>query len=99
TVFNQRRLVMDFLLWKKGALRSYWDFYLGIVFSIPLLIMAPILLAVVLRNRWMLFALLTCIVLIAAGTVASWAIYHYAAAITGLVFVFVLQAMRLWAMA
>ena len=96
TVFNQRRLVMDFLLWKKGALRSYWDFYLGIVFSIPLLIMAPILLALVLRNRWMLFALLTCIVLIAAVTVESWAIYHYAAPITGLVFVFVLQAMRLW---
>src|SRR5262245_46883785 len=48
------------------------------------------------EDRWMLFALLTCSILIAGLLVESFVATHYAAPITCLIFVFVLQAMRLW---
>ena len=75
-------------------LKSLWKFYHGsrgirLALTVPLL-----MLPWALRNRWTRFALLTCAVLIAGLAIETWAHPHYAAPITGLVCVLVLQAMR-----
>ena len=59
-------------------------------------VVIPVMLPWMLRNRWMLFGLLTCGILIAGLLAESFVSTHYAAPITCLIFVFVLQAMRLW---
>jgi len=52
-----------------------------------------------LRNRWMQFALLACVLFTAALLLGTWTLAHYAAPALGLVFIIVLQAvrhLRLW---
>jgi hypothetical protein len=58
--------------------------------------MVPVLIPWMLRDRWILFALLTCSVLGTGLLMTTFALEHYAAPIAGLMFVFALQAMRLW---
>jgi hypothetical protein len=58
--------------------------------AIPVIAM-PIVIG---RNRWMRFALLACGIFTAALLLETWLHQHYAAPITGLVLVLVLQAMR-----
>lgn len=72
--------------------RTLWEFYLGFVLTIPL-----VMLPWVIKDNWIRFALLTCGVLMMAFLAPP--LYrrvfpHYAAPITGLIFVVVLQAMR-----
>ena len=64
-------------------------YYLGSVLTVPL-----VMLPWVLRSRWMRFALLTCSVLGVGLLGEKWIWPHYAAPMTGLIFVLVLQAMR-----
>jgi hypothetical protein len=75
-------------------LKDLWNFYhgshgLGLVLAIPLL-----MLPWVLNDRWPRFALLTCAVLMAGLAMETWVAPHYAAPITGLILVLLLQAMR-----
>jgi hypothetical protein len=61
----------------------------------PLLLTVPLMsLAFLLRDRWSRFALVTSGVLAAGLIVETYFFIHYAAPITGLVFVLILQAMR-----
>jgi hypothetical protein len=61
----------------------------------PVVLIVPLLvLAWILRDRWSLFALLTCAVLTAGLIVESTFFMHYAAPMTVLVFALMLQAMR-----
>jgi hypothetical protein len=74
--------------------KELWRFYQGypglrLVLAVPLL-----LLPWVMRNRWPCFALLTCGVLAAGLAMETWLHPHYAAPVTGLAFVLVLQGMR-----
>lgn len=66
-----------------------WTFYLGFVLTVPL-----VMLPWVLRNQWQRFALLIFAVFMAAYLQTLWAQARYMAPLTGLVFAFVLQAMR-----
>ncbi len=95
-VYSQQSSIAGFLSAKKESLRNFWNFYFGIVFSIPLVVILPVMLPWIFRNRWMLFALLTSSVLIAGLLLETFLNNHYAAPLTGLIFVFVLQALRLW---
>jgi hypothetical protein len=70
-------------------LKRLWQFYLGLVLTIPLLALPWMM-----RNRWMRFALLTCGAFMVALMLHRWAFLHYAAPIAGLIFALVLQAMR-----
>jgi len=72
-----------FFLWSYDKLRS------------PLVLIVPLaLLSWILRDRWSRFALVTCGVLVAGLVMESWFFMHYAAPITGVVFVLMLQALR-----
>jgi hypothetical protein len=75
-----------FYRWSHTRLRSL---PYPLVVSVPL-----VLLAWILRDRWSRFALLTCAVLAAGLVVESSFFMHYAAPMTALVFVLVLQALR-----
>jgi hypothetical protein len=75
------------------------------LFSIPypLVLMVPlapiVFLSWLLRDRWSRFALITCVVLAIGLSMESWFFLHYAAPITGVIFVLMLQAsrrLRLW---
>lgn len=94
--YTLQQSIRGFLSYKKEVFEDLWRAYFGQVFTLPLLVMLPVLVPWTLRNRWALFALLTCSVLIAGLLMSTWVQAHYAAPITGLTFVFVLQAMRLW---
>ena len=95
-VYNRRRSIGGFLSEKKIAVRTQLGFYLGNPYVLPLMAMAPLLIVRLLRNRWLLFALLTCGVVVVGFLIETFEGKHYTAPITGLIFVFILQAMRLW---
>jgi hypothetical protein len=88
--YLQQRSISGFVRDSARKLEKLLRFYLGPVLAVPLVVLPWSL-----RSRWMRFALLTCGVL-GAGLLAqaTWIQPHYAAPITGLVFVLVLQAMR-----
>jgi hypothetical protein len=61
----------------------------------PILLAGPlVLLALVLRDRWSRFALLTCSVLVVGLIMETYFFLHYAAPMMALLFALVLQAMR-----
>jgi hypothetical protein len=66
-----------------------WSFYLGPLLTIPLLTLRSVA-----RNRWMAFALATCGLSLAALFLETWVFPHYAAPMTGLVLLLVVQGMR-----
>jgi hypothetical protein len=70
-------------------LNRLWRFYLGLALTVPL-VMLPWLV----RDQWMRFVLVTCGVLILGLLSIVPFLPHYAAPLTGLVFILVLQAMR-----
>jgi hypothetical protein len=94
--YARRRSIMGFFSEKKIALRTDAGFYLGNAYVLPLLAMLPLMVPRIMRNRWLLFALLTCSVVVIGYLVETFEAKHYMAPITGLVFLFVLQGMRLW---
>lgn len=79
-------------LWQK--VKIHWIFYqadryLRIPLTIPL-----VMVLWVLSDRWPRFALLTCGILLVGLLAETWLLPHYAAPITSLVFVLVLQGLR-----
>jgi hypothetical protein len=70
-------------------LTAFLGFFLGLVLLVPLLCLPKVV-----RNRWMLWAALTCALELAALSVTTWFQPHYAAPITGLVFVLAIQGLR-----
>jgi hypothetical protein len=77
-----------------AKLDRLWRFYQGfrplrLMLTIPLL-----MLPWVLKSRWLCFAILTCGLLTVGLLMETWVFPHYAAPITGLVFVITLQGMR-----
>jgi hypothetical protein len=68
---------------------SAWNFYLGPVFTIPLLALPWIL-----RDRRMRFPLLAGVVFLLATTVETWTSPHYLAAATGLLYLVLVQCLR-----
>jgi len=71
-------------------LQIQWVFYIRVLLLPPLL-----LLPLVLKNRWMRFAALTCFVVMTGMTIEmAFGFPHYTAPIAGLVFAIVLQGLR-----
>jgi hypothetical protein len=85
----QSRSVSGFIEKTAAWAKRLWKFYLGLVLTLPL-----VMLPWVLRDPWMRFALLTCGVLIMTFLFYNWVLPYYPAPVTGLVFAIVLHAMR-----
>jgi hypothetical protein len=94
---EQRSSILGFLSWKKGVFRTLlWPFYFGLILTLPILAMLPVLIPWAFRNRWGLFAISSCGVLLAGLLTTAAVLNHYAAPITALALFLVLQAMQLW---
>jgi hypothetical protein len=78
-------------LFEATAFKLYtlWRFFLGITLTIPL---ATLCFAI--RDRWMGFAALTCGLVLLALCQETGVVPHYAAPITGLVYVLAIQSLR-----
>jgi hypothetical protein len=87
--YSRQRSITGLVVEKAKRFGRLWRFYLGPLLTVPLL-----MLPWVLRDRWMRLALLTCGVLAAGLLAETWMNPHYAAPITALLFVLVLQSMR-----
>ena len=87
--YLRQRSISGFVQGGASKIESLLLFYLRPVLTVPL-----VMLPRVLRSRWMRFTLLTCGVLGVGLLGETWIQPHYAAPITGLIFVLVLQAMR-----
>jgi hypothetical protein len=71
-----------------------WSFFLGPLLTIPLFALRGLT-----RSPWTVFALATCGLSLAALLTETWVYPHYAAPITGLVFLLIVQGcrrLRLW---
>jgi hypothetical protein len=88
-VYVEPRSVPSFLRKSVERIQRLWKFYLGYLLTVPL-----ITLPWVLRNRWMVFALLTCGLVVGALQVHTYLNVYHQAPITALVFALLLQAMR-----
>ena len=88
-VYMGARSVPSFVRESVSRIERLWKFYLGLLLTLPL-----VTLPWVLRNRWMVFALLTCGLLVAALQLHTYLNMYHQAPITALVFALVLQAMR-----
>ena len=88
-VFQESRTLAGFLreLGKKAW--SSWKFYVGTLFTLPLLVLPWTL-----RDRRMRFPLLAGALLLLATTVETWTSPHYLAAATGLLYLVLMQCMR-----
>ena len=95
TLYKLERSVVGFVT-KNVAYVSWWMFYSLNVFLIPLIARCSITFHWAWHNRWGSFALLTYGVLVCGLLVEIPMMIHYAAPITGINYLFVLQAMRLW---
>jgi len=70
-------------------LARFWIFFIGPVFTLPLL-----LLPWVLRNRWMVYLTATCGLLIASSLMTFGALPHYLAPVTALAIAVIVQCLR-----
>jgi hypothetical protein len=73
---------------------TLWQFFLGLTLTVPLAALGAAL-----RDRWTRLAALTCALVLAALSVETGVAPHYAAPITGLVYLLVIQSvrrLRLW---
>ena len=84
TVYNRQRSIIGYLREKKIDLRTQLGFYFGIM------------VLWLRRNRWLQFALLTYGLVVVGYLIETFGGKHYLAPLTGLVVVFMVQAMRLW---
>lgn len=75
--------------WSLAKCGKLMNFYLGLALLLPLIALRGAL-----RNPWTRFALLTCVVEVAAFLMATGGLPHYIAPITGLLFLLVVQALR-----
>lgn len=77
-------------IWVLQKLAVQWQFYLGVLLTIPLFMVSYVL-----RNRWMQFAVFTiALVMLALVLEQNRGYRHYTAPITGLVIAVVVQGMR-----
>jgi hypothetical protein len=93
-LFREQRSVrgMAWMGWHK--VKTYWTFYQGgrglrLVLTIPLLVLPWLL-----RDRWSRLAMLICGVLAVGLLIEPWMQPHYAAPVTSLVVLLVVQALR-----
>lgn len=87
----ERQQSVPGLLYATGEkLASLWGFYIGSVLTIPMVMTLPFLL----RSKRMRLALVCCGVLIVALLTVNWVLPHYAAPVTGLFLLLVVQALR-----
>ncbi|MBI2903069.1 MAG: hypothetical protein HYY12_05725 [Candidatus Methylomirabilis oxyfera] len=87
--YISQRSLPGFVAFKGTWFRYLWQFYLGPVLTVPLL-----MLPCVLKNRWMRLALASGVLSVAGLLPETWAQVHYAAPMTGLLLVLVIQGMR-----
>jgi hypothetical protein len=88
-VFQQSRTLAGFVRFLGEKTWSSWKFYIGPVFSIPLL-----LLPWTFRDRRMRFPLFAGLFFLLAMTVETWTLPHYLAAATALFWLVLMQCMR-----
>jgi hypothetical protein len=88
-LYNTERSIRGFL-WSTGVKgKELFDFYLGRVLALPLLALPWVL-----TSRWMRFAALVCLLFGVALLVEPHTFAHYAAPVTGLVFLLLVQSLR-----
>ncbi len=87
--FEESRTLTGFLNNTGRKIGSLWDFYLGPVLTIPLLALPWVF-----RDRRMRFPLIACGVLFLGMLVETWTSPHYLAAVTGLLYLVLMQCMR-----
>ena len=91
-VFQESRTLGGFLRDLAEKIWFSWKFYLGSVFTIPVLVLPWTF-----RDRRMRFPLLAGALFLLATTVETWTSPHYLAAGTGLLYLVLMQCMRhLW---
>jgi hypothetical protein len=88
-VFQESRTLLGFLRNLGGKVGSSWRFYLGSVFTLPLL-----MLPWTLRDRRMRFPWLAGALFLVGTTPETWTSPHYLAAATGLFYLLLMQCMR-----
>ncbi len=88
-VFEESRTLVGFLRNLAEKIWSSWKFYVGPVFTLPLLI-----LPCAFRDRRMRFPLLASLCFLLATTAETWTSPHYLAAGTGLLYLLLIQCMR-----
>jgi len=88
-VFQESRTLPGFLRDLGQKIWSSWKFYLGSVFTLPLL-----LLPWTFRDRRMRFPLLAGTLFLVGTMVETWTSPHYLAAATGLLYLVLMQCMR-----
>jgi hypothetical protein len=76
---------------KLDQFKQLWGFLIGPALTIPLIVLPWLV-----RDRWMRFALATCAVVAAGLMFETWVLRHYAAPVTGLIFVLVLGSLQFW---
>jgi hypothetical protein len=87
--YQQMRTVPGYIGEVLTRITTLATFYCGPVLLVPLLALPWVL-----RNRWMRFAGFTCGLLVVALLQTTWLQPHYAAPITGLVFLLAVQGLR-----
>jgi hypothetical protein len=88
-VFQESRTLPGFLRELGQKLWSSWKFYLGPVFTLPLLMLPWIF-----RDRRMRYPLLAGVLFLLGTVVETWTSPHYLAAATGLLYLVLMQCMR-----
>jgi hypothetical protein len=88
-VFQESRTLNGFLRNLGGKILSSWKFYLGSVFTLPLL-----MLPWTLRDRRMRFPWFAGALFLVGMTAETWTSPHYLAAATGLFYLVLMQCMR-----
>jgi hypothetical protein len=93
-LFKEQRSLQGLAWMGWHKVKTYWTFYQGgrylrLVLTVPLIILPWLL-----RDRWSRFAMLTCGVLAVGLLIEPWMQPHYAAPVTCLVVMLVVQALR-----
>jgi len=88
-VFQESRTLAGFLRELGKKIWSSWKFYVGPLFTLPLL-----MLPWTFRDRRMRFPLLAGALMLLATAVETWTSPHYLAAATGLLYLVIVQCMR-----
>jgi hypothetical protein len=88
-VYEQSRTLRGFLQNTGAKIWSLWDFYVGPVLTIPL-----VMLPWMFHDRRMRFPLLAGVLFLLGVMVETWTSPHYLAAATGLLYIVLMQGMR-----
>jgi hypothetical protein len=91
--FESNRTFIGYLQRGKAKFISWWQFYLGPLLTLPLLLAFP----GILRERKMRLPLLICAAMLAGFAVQTWTLPHYFSPATGALYILLVQSMRhLW---